>query len=121
MTDARARAERAGRRAEAVAAWWLRCKGYRVVARRSRQPVGEIDLVVRRGGTLAFVEVKARATRAGVAEAVTARQQNRIARAAESFVARDAGLQGLVLRFDVMLVTPGRLPVHIPNAWHILG
>lgn len=116
----RSRAERAGRRAEAVAAWWLRCKGYRVVARRSRQPGGELDLVVRRGRVLAFVEVKLRATPAAAAEAILPAQRARIARAAQSFVARDSRLHGLDQRFDVMLFAPRRLPVHIPNAWHIL-
>jgi putative endonuclease len=55
-------AERGGRRAESLAAWWLRLKGWRILARRVRTPVGEIDLVARRGRTIAFVEVKARAT-----------------------------------------------------------
>lgn len=56
----RQRAERRGRRAEKIAAWFLRAKGYAVLARRYKTPVGEIDLVARRGRTLAFVEVKAR-------------------------------------------------------------
>ena len=59
------RAESSGRRAETMCAWWLRLKGYRIVAERSRQPGGEIDLVAVRGSVLAFVEVKARAQRPG--------------------------------------------------------
>ena len=70
----RQRAESGGRRAETLAAWWLRLKGWRILATRARTPVGEVDLVARRGRTLAFVEVKARATddEAGFALDVTA-------------------------------------------------
>ena len=70
MSKARKRAESRGRRAEWIAVWWLRLFGYRVLARRARQRVGEIDIVARRGRTLAFVEVKARPDRAQAAEAV---------------------------------------------------
>lgn len=114
------RAERAGRRAETLCAWWLRLKGYRIVARRSRQPGGEIDLVAVRRGVLAMVEVKARATAQAAAESISARQQARITRAAEAFLASNPGLSGLTVRFDIMLVAPRRPPVHIANAWHIL-
>ena len=119
MTAARRRSERRGHQAEAVAAWWLRAKGYRILARRSRHPVGEIDLVARRGRVLAFVEVKARATRAAAVASLTARQRERIARAAQAFVAARPGCAGLAARFDLVVVARGR-PVHIPNAWHIL-
>jgi len=61
MTDDRRRREGWGRKAESLAAFALRLKGYRVLARRLRTPAGEIDLIVRRGATIAFVEVKARA------------------------------------------------------------
>ena len=113
-------AERRGRRAETLSAWWLRLHGWRILARRSRHGVGEIDLVARRGGTVAFVEVKARRHRADAAAAISPRAQARIARAAEAYLAAHPALQGLALRFDVLLVTPRRPPVHIPNAWHIL-
>ena len=63
-------AERGGRRAEFIAAWFLRLKLYRVIARRYRTPVGEIDLIVRRGRTIAFVEVKQRPSEGEGLEAV---------------------------------------------------
>ena len=62
MTRCRRERERGGRRAEALAAWWLRLKGWKILARRLRTPLGEVDLVARRGRTVAFVEVKARAS-----------------------------------------------------------
>ncbi|MEQ9815290.1 MAG: YraN family protein, partial [Azospirillaceae bacterium] len=76
-------AERRGRRAEGVAALWLRLKGYRVLDRRVRTPVGEIDLVLRRGGTLVFAEVKRRVALADGMAAVGPAQRRRIGRAAE--------------------------------------
>ena len=66
----RVRAERRGRLAEALCATWLRMKGYRIVARGVRTPVGELDIVARRGRVLAIVEVKARGTLAAAAESI---------------------------------------------------
>ncbi len=117
MGPDRRQREKAGRNAERTAVWLLRLKGYRVLARRFRAPVGEIDVVVRRGRTLAFVEVKARASEAEALSSVTPRQQERIRRAAEVFVQRHASCSGLDMRFDVVAVTPGALPRHHPDAW----
>jgi putative endonuclease len=108
-----------GRRSETLAAWWLRCKGYRVLARNYKVPAGEIDIVARRGRVLALVEVKARADLATAGEAIGRRQRRRIARAAETFLQRHAGLRGLDARFDVVLLAPGRLPRHIEGAWRL--
>lgn len=115
---ARLRAFRYGLAAEAACAWWLRLHGYRIVARRYRTPVGEIDLIARRGRVLAFVEVKARA---GISElaAPTARQRRRIVRAAQAFLQRHPRLAGLDPRFDVVTVAPWHLPRHIPGAWRV--
>ncbi|MAF49205.1 MAG: hypothetical protein CMM10_17960 [Rhodospirillaceae bacterium] len=113
----RRRAWAFGARAERVARLLLRCKGYRIVARRYRTPLGEIDIVARRGKTLAFVEVKARPSREAAAEAVGGRQQARIERAAGAFIGRHPDCAGLDLRFDVILIAPGRWPMHMPGAW----
>jgi putative endonuclease len=116
MSD-RVRSWRRGLRAERLAAGWLRLKGYRILASRLRTPAGELDLVARRGDVLAFVEVKARGDAAAALAAVSTRQQQRIARAAEAFCATHPGLAGKTLRFDVMVVLPKRLPKHIMDAW----
>lgn len=113
--DRRLRAESFGRGAEWLAAAWLRLKGYRIVARRLRTPVGEIDLIARRGRLLAFIEVKARA--AGDAEVLTDRQRGRIARAAEAFAATRPDLAGLDWRFDLILVAGAWRLRHIADAW----
>ena len=115
MRDRR-RAEQAGRVGETAAAWWLRLKGWRVLARRVRTPVGEVDLVVRRPGLVAFVEVKARATAAELDFAIDHRRLARVAAAAELLAPRfcEAGDD---LRIDVVLIARGRHLRHIENAW----
>ena len=118
---ARRAAERRGRRAEAVAAWFLRLKGYRVLARRYRTPVGEIDLVVRRGKLVAFVEVKARPTLDEGSEAVTARGRRRVAQAAAGWLAAHPEAAGLALRFDVVVAPPWRAPRHLAGAFDAEG
>jgi putative endonuclease len=113
----RRRAERRGRWAETLSLWWLRLKGYRILARDFRTTVGEIDILARRGDTLAAIEVKARANAASAGEALQPRQRRRIERALAHFLARRPELQRLARRFDVILVTPRRLPVHLADAW----
>lgn len=113
----RKRAEIYGRRAETVAAWWLRLHGWRIVARRVRTPRGEVDLVARRGKTLAFVEVKARMSDANLATAIDAWHLRRVVAAAETLVAR-YGKDAQSIRIDVILVAPWRLPHHLVNVWH---
>lgn len=119
---ARARAERVaalrfGRLAEAACRWRLRLAGWRILARDWRTPVGEIDIIARRGRMIAFVEVKARADIAAETAPPAPRQRRRIARAAHLFLQRRPDLAGLEVRFDVMLIAPGRRPRHVPGAW----
>lgn len=106
-----------GRRAESIAAWWLRLKGYRILARGFRVPVGEIDLVARRGRILALVEVKMRRDLETAHTALAVRQRRRIERAAVSFLQRHPALAGCDVRFDVVLLAPGRRPRHVTDAW----
>jgi len=94
----------------------LRLKGYRILARDVRTPVGEIDIVARRGPVLAFVEVKARRS-AAETDVVGVRQQKRIVRAAEAFLSRHPTLTDLDVRFDIMLANPWALPTHVTDAW----
>ena len=116
MTARRAAAERLGRRGETLAAWWLRLHGWRIVAQRLRLGVGEVDLVARRGRTVAFVEVKWRATSAELDLAIDQRRLQRVARAAEALAPRFVR-NGEDIRIDVLLLAPRRRPRHIVNAW----
>ena len=106
-----------GLSAESRAAAMLVAKGYRIVARRWRSPVGEIDIVARRRKTLVFVEVKARERLDDAAEAVIARQQRRIIAAAEAWLATHPDDVDSDIRFDVILVAPKSLPRHIMAAF----
>lgn len=112
----RAVAERRGRRGEALAAWYLRLKGWRIVGQRLKTPRGEIDLIARRGRTVAFIEVKWRATAQELDLAIDARRLARVAAAAQALAPRYAR-EGNDLRIDVVLLAPGRWPRHIVNAW----
>ena len=109
--------ERAGRLAETLAAWLLCGRGFRVLARRYATPVGEIDLVARRGKLLVFVEVKRRTTRDDALIALQPEQRARIVRAAEAYLQRHADLVGCDVRFDLVAVVPWRMPHHLPDAW----
>jgi putative endonuclease len=115
--ETRRKAYRAGRGGEMLAAWWLRLKGYRIVASGFKTPVGEIDLISRRGRTLAFIEVKVRPSKTQAADAITARQQARIARAAGWFLNSRPDLAAFQCRFDAVLVVSRHLPTHVVGAW----
>ena len=109
--------ERSGRRAETAAALWLQLKGYRILERRARTPLGEIDLVAARGKMLVFVEVKSRPSFEAALEAVTPELRRRVEQAARIWVSRRRKMQDWLWRFDIMLLSPGRLPRHMRDAW----
>ena len=108
---------RFGVTAESRAAAFLVAKGYRILARRFRTPLGEIDIVALRRGVLVFVEVKARDNFDAAAEAIGKRQQNRIIAAAQLWLASHPDDAMRNMRFDVVLVAPGRLPRHLQGAF----
>jgi putative endonuclease len=112
----RQEAEKRGRGAETLACWYLRLKGWRILARRARVPGGEVDIVARRGRTLAFVEVKARGTEEAAAWSLDRYRLRRVAVAAERLSQRYAR-EGDDIRIDALFVVPGRLPRHLPNVW----
>ncbi|MFL6796456.1 MAG: YraN family protein [Xanthobacteraceae bacterium] len=112
---------RTGISAESRAALLLVAKGFRILARRWKSPVGEIDIIARRRGLLIFVEVKARDTLDDAAWSVTERQRARIIAAAEAWLARNPDPRIQDMRLDVMLVAPGRVPRHITAAFDASG
>jgi len=108
---------RTGISAESRAAALLVAKGFRIVARRWKSPVGEIDIVARRRQLLVFVEVKARNNLDEAAESVTVRQRHRIIAAAEAWLATYPDQSIRDIRFDAILVAPGKMPRHIQGAF----
>ncbi|RZF64417.1 YraN family protein [Sphingomonas populi] len=115
MRDRRV-AEAAGRRGERIAGWWLRLKGWQIVARRVRTKAGEVDLIARRPGLVAFVEVKLRRTAADLDMAIDEHRLARVAAAAEVLMAEYAQ-PGDDIRVDVILIARGVPLRHIENAW----
>lgn len=111
----RARREAQGRRGEWLAAWYLRLKGWRILARRFKTARGEIDLIARRGRVVAFIEVKWRSSAEERDLAIDAWRLRRVVAAAEA-VAHRFARPGDDQRIDVLLLAPGRLPRHIVNA-----
>lgn len=110
-------AYRRGHAGERLAALRLLLTGYRILARRYRTKVGEIDLVARRGDVVAFIEVKRRDELIAGLEAVTPQSRTRIRRAAELYVRRNPALAERALRFDIIVITPWSWPRHIVDAW----
>ncbi len=115
----RRRANRVGRRAEWIAAALLTIKGYRVLARGFTVKGGEIDLVIRRGSTVAFVEVKARPGRDEALLAVTETKRRRISRAAAVWLTRNPWAASLDYRGDAVLVVPKHWPRHVTDAFPV--
>ena len=109
-------AEARGREGETLAAAHMKRLGWTIVAERVRTKVGEVDLVARRKGLVAFVEVKVRATAAELDFAIDERRLARVAAAAEALAATYA-TQGEDIRIDVILIAPGAKLRHIENAW----
>lgn len=114
---ARVAAFQTGISAESRACVYLIAKGYRILARRFKTPYGEIDIVAKRRGLLAFVEVKARATLDGAAYSVTPQQQARIVNAAQMWLSTHDNHAELDMRFDVVLIAPKSLPLHLMAAF----
>lgn len=114
--EARRDADQRGREGEAEAAMWLTTQGWKIVAERVKTKAGEIDLIAKRTGLVAFVEVKWRARAASLADAIDERRLRRVAAAAEC-VWQDYATSGEDIRIDVILLAPGHKPTHIENAW----
>jgi putative endonuclease len=112
----RQEAEQRGRGAETIACWYLRLHGWRIVARRARVPGGEVDIVAKRGRTLAFVEVKARSDMATAEFALDDWRLRRVAVAAERLMPRY--MDGIdEVRIDAIFIVPFRWPRHLVNVW----
>ncbi|MCO5090276.1 YraN family protein [Bosea sp. (in: a-proteobacteria)] len=109
-----------GRRAEWLAILWLCAKGYRLLERRFGGKGGEIDLVMKRGRTIAFVEVKARARLDDALIAITPEKRRLIERRVRHWLARNPWATGHYLRFDAVFLAPWRRPRHVPAAFALV-
>lgn len=105
-----------GHFAEYVAAAFLLSKGHRIMARRFKTNIGEIDLIAKRGRRLAFIEVKHRATIEDCEASVTQQTRRRVHTAADLWLAKHARYQTCDLGFDLIFILPRRWPMHLVNA-----
>jgi putative endonuclease len=117
--NARRAARAYGLRAETVATLWLRARFYAILDRNYRIKDGEIDVIAKRGRTIAFVEVKARGDLDDARVAITAQKQHRISRAVNRWVATHPWAMGYTLRADAIFIAPGKLPRHLENAFEL--
>jgi putative endonuclease len=106
---------RDGRRGEWIAALLLMCKGYQILGFRLRTKHGEIDILAKRGRTLALVEVKRRPTIEQALGALGAIQRERLLRAGRNLVDHRPSLRQLTLRVQLIALAPKRFPRHVSN------
>jgi putative endonuclease len=115
------KARRRGRWAELACLWFLRLKGYSIIAHGHvtgrGTGAGEIDIIAKRGRLLAFIEVKTRSRRALAAAALSRNQRHRLTLAAGAFLARRSDLADCCIRFDAILLEPWHWPCHLIDAW----
>ena len=109
-----------GRRAEWLAILWLTAKGYRLLERRFGGKGGEIDLVMKRGRTIAFVEVKARGRLEDAMIAITAEKQRLVERRIRHWLSRNPWAAGHYLRADAVFLAPWCRPRHVPAAFALV-
>lgn len=114
----RRKAYQKGLKSEKIACWFLRLKGYHLLAHRLKTPFGEIDLLMWRGDTLIVVEVKARSTVEAGLEALSHRAQKRLTKALQFALTRQPQYGCYNIRFDIIVVRPWRLPLHL---CHMIG
>ena len=107
-------AEAKGRRAEIIAAWWLRLQGYRILGQRVRNRRGEIDLIAYRFGVTAFIEVKSRSKNSDLEQSINAYKMQRVVAAAHVIAHEYPGDK----RFDIILIAPWSWPIHLKNVHH---
>ena len=110
-----------GHSGETLALLAMMLKGYRPLARRFSASGGEIDLILRRGDTIAFVEVKARATLDAARTAINAKKRARFSRAVRAWIARNPRYGSMTLRADAVFVAPRTWPRHLPDAFAVEG
>jgi putative endonuclease len=108
-----------GLSAETVALGLLMLKGYRPLARRFSAAGGEIDIIVRRGEAIAFVEVKARGAMDDALSSIGAVKRRRFSRAARAWLARHPWAMDKTLRADAVFVAPRRWPRHLEAAFEL--
>lgn len=105
--------------AEKYAAGYLVAKGYKILAERYKTKYGEIDLIIRKGNVIAFVEVKSRRSINEALESITPKMRIRIGNAAQYYLSQNEEAVHCDLRFDVIAIKPPLFLAHLDNAWYL--
>lgn len=113
----RVKYERAGRRAEFLATWYLRFKGYKILTHRFKCHRGEIDIIARKADVLVVVEVKQRAERVSAEESLTYTLMSRVSEAVDVYVSRRREVQTLAVRYDAVFVIGRWKLYHLKDVW----
>ena len=108
-----------GMLAEVKAAAYLRLKGYRILETRFKTKHGEVDLIACKGKVLVFAEVKLRSSTDAAAEAIHAKNQARVTKAAELYLQKHREYNDYDIRFDALMMSRGFALEHLENAWGI--
>lgn len=109
-----------GRRGEMLAILWLSAKGYRLLARRFGGKGGEIDLIMKRGRTIAFVEVKARGALDDALSAITPQKRRLVELRVRQWLSQNPWAMDHDLRADAVFLAPWRRPRHVPRAFDLV-
>tara|TARA_B100001989_G_scaffold247187_2_gene219059 strand:- start:632 stop:994 length:363 start_codon:yes stop_codon:yes gene_type:complete len=110
-----------GVKAEALARKYLEKQGYKHIKTRYKTKFGEIDLIMRNGNMLCFIEVKARASASDALEAITPRNRKRIENSALFFLSENPEFNDADMRFDVVTVSGDSSIQHLDNAWETVS
>jgi len=116
LSETRRRRYRSGLNAEMIVAGVYMAFGHRILGRRFKTPVGEIDLIAVKGRRIAFIEVKRRASAEEAEDAITLTMRRRVRRAADLWLARNPKYQGHDVGFDLVFVLPWRFPIVMRDA-----
>jgi putative endonuclease len=119
--SSRLTAERKGRKGETLAAVFLMLKGYRIIARRYKTKLGEVDIIARRRDVVAMVEVKARASVVEAMDAVDHSTMRRIEAAGDIWLSKQRDFARLNIRYDLIAILPRKWPVHVESLFQARG
>ncbi len=119
--SSRLSAERKGRKGETLAVIFLVLKGYRIIARRYKTKLGEVDIIARRRDVVAMVEVKARATLLEAMDAVDFSSMKRIEAAGDIWLSKQRDYAKINIRYDLIAILPRKWPVHVESLFQARG
>jgi putative endonuclease len=102
---------------EIIAIIFLKLKFYKILRRRYRNKLGEIDIIAKKNDFLIAIEVKARKNILLIDEVLSNKQMNRIKRSMNIFYSNKKYYGKLSIRYDLIIIQPYKFPIHLKNFW----